>query len=278
MVAIARAIDISARVLILDEPTSSLDSDEVRAAVRDAAAPARRGHGDPVRHALPRPGLRDLGPHHRAAQRQLVGEYPAAELDHAALVAAMVGRDRCPTRDAGGARAHPAAAAARPPRAARARPRAARQRLEREPRDQARARSWASPGCSARAAPNSRACCSASTRRRGRDPRERRSRSRSPIRRTRSRIGLAFCPEERKTEGIVDDLSIRENIVLALQARTGLWRKLPAARSAASSPTAWRACSTSAPPDLDVPIGDALGRQPAEMPDRALARHATRAC
>ena len=29
MVAIARAIDISAKVLILDEPTSSLDADEV---------------------------------------------------------------------------------------------------------------------------------------------------------------------------------------------------------------------------------------------------------
>jgi simple sugar transport system ATP-binding protein len=38
--------------------------------------------------------------------------------------------------------------------------------------------------------------------------------------------GLALCPEERKTEGLVLDLSVRENIVLALQARTGLMPSL----------------------------------------------------
>jgi simple sugar transport system ATP-binding protein len=42
--------------------------------------------------------------------------------------------------------------------------------------------------------------------------------------------GLALCPEERKTEGIVAGLSVRENIVLALQARGGWWRALPRAR------------------------------------------------
>jgi simple sugar transport system ATP-binding protein len=40
------------------------------------------------------------------------------------------------------------------------------------------------------------------------------------------RAGLAFCPEERKTEGIVAELSVRENIVLALQARRGVFRHL----------------------------------------------------
>jgi simple sugar transport system ATP-binding protein len=33
--------------------------------------------------------------------------------------------------------------------------------------------------------------------------------------------GLALCPEERKTEGLIPDLSVRENITLALQARAG---------------------------------------------------------
>ena len=37
------------------------------------------------------------------------------------------------------------------------------------------------------------------------------------------RHGLAMCSEERKFDGIVADLSVRENIVLALQARLGLW-------------------------------------------------------
>jgi simple sugar transport system ATP-binding protein len=41
--------------------------------------------------------------------------------------------------------------------------------------------------------------------------------------------GFGFCPEDRKTDGIIGDLSVRENIVLALQARRG-WAK-PLSRS-----------------------------------------------
>lgn len=33
--------------------------------------------------------------------------------------------------------------------------------------------------------------------------------------------GIALCPEDRKAEGIVDDLSVRENIILAIQANKG---------------------------------------------------------
>jgi simple sugar transport system ATP-binding protein len=40
------------------------------------------------------------------------------------------------------------------------------------------------------------------------------------------RHGFGYCPEERKTEGIVADLTVRENIVLALQAKRGLHRPL----------------------------------------------------
>ncbi len=36
--------------------------------------------------------------------------------------------------------------------------------------------------------------------------------------------GVALCPEDRKVEGIIGPLTIRENIVLALQARRGWWR------------------------------------------------------
>lgn len=38
--------------------------------------------------------------------------------------------------------------------------------------------------------------------------------------------GFGFCPEDRKADGIVGDLSIRENIMLALQAKRGWWRRL----------------------------------------------------
>ncbi len=39
--------------------------------------------------------------------------------------------------------------------------------------------------------------------------------------------GFALCPEDRKTEGIVGDLSVRDNIALALQARRGWTRPIP---------------------------------------------------
>lgn len=40
------------------------------------------------------------------------------------------------------------------------------------------------------------------------------------------RLGLGFCPEERKTDGLVGQLSVRENIMLALQARRSWLRPL----------------------------------------------------
>jgi len=39
--------------------------------------------------------------------------------------------------------------------------------------------------------------------------------------------GIAFCPEDRKSEGVILDLSVRENILLAMQASRGLAGALP---------------------------------------------------
>jgi len=44
------------------------------------------------------------------------------------------------------------------------------------------------------------------------------------------RQGIAFCSENRKTEGVVAELTIRENIILALQAARGWTRPLPRRR------------------------------------------------
>ena len=41
---------------------------------------------------------------------------------------------------------------------------------------------------------------------------------------------FALCPEDRKIEGIVGDLSVRDNIILALQARQGWMRPIPRAK------------------------------------------------
>ncbi|MGD8455626.1 MAG: sugar ABC transporter ATP-binding protein [Anaerolineales bacterium] len=38
--------------------------------------------------------------------------------------------------------------------------------------------------------------------------------------------GTALCPEDRKAEGIVDDLTVRENIILAIQANKGWFKHL----------------------------------------------------
>ena len=72
------------------------------------------------------------------------------------------------------------------------------------------------------------------------------------------RHGLGFAPEERKTDGIVGALSLRENIVLALQARAGWLRKLPRARqdSIAAHYIALLGIRT---PDADKPIEQLSG-------------------
>jgi simple sugar transport system ATP-binding protein len=40
------------------------------------------------------------------------------------------------------------------------------------------------------------------------------------------KLGIALCPEDRKAEGVVGDLTIRENIILALQAHNGWFKFL----------------------------------------------------
>lgn len=41
------------------------------------------------------------------------------------------------------------------------------------------------------------------------------------------RLGFGLCPEDRKADGIIGDLSVRENIALALQARRGWLKRMP---------------------------------------------------
>jgi monosaccharide-transporting ATPase len=43
------------------------------------------------------------------------------------------------------------------------------------------------------------------------------------------RLGLALCSEDRKAEGILPNLSVRENLIVALQGKRGTWRALGAA-------------------------------------------------
>jgi simple sugar transport system ATP-binding protein len=70
--------------------------------------------------------------------------------------------------------------------------------------------------------------------------------------------GLAFSPEDRKADGIFGHLSIRDNIVIALQAKRGWARKLPGAKQqqVAEQFIAKLKIRTS---DADRPIGQLSG-------------------
>jgi len=72
------------------------------------------------------------------------------------------------------------------------------------------------------------------------------------------RQGLAMCPEERKHDGIVADLSVRENIALALQARMGLWRYLSRARQQELAERFVKALGIKTA-DIDTPIAQLSG-------------------
>src|SRR5699024_8007998 len=42
-------------------------------------------------------------------------------------------------------------------------------------------------------------------------------------------LGMGLLPDDRKAEGIIGDLSVRENIILALQAKRGMFHLIPRA-------------------------------------------------
>lgn len=41
------------------------------------------------------------------------------------------------------------------------------------------------------------------------------------------KLGMAYLPENRKDEGIIADLSVRENLIIALQAKQGIFKLIP---------------------------------------------------
>jgi len=70
--------------------------------------------------------------------------------------------------------------------------------------------------------------------------------------------GIGFCSEDRKHEGAILALSVRDNIILALQARNGLLHVIPHKRQQqiASDYVKWLGIKT---PDIDTPIGALSG-------------------
>jgi galactofuranose transport system ATP-binding protein len=229
MVAIARALGVSARVLILDEPTSSLDQNEVRELFA-------------VMHRLRDRGMAILFVTHFLEQvyavsdritvlrnGAVVGEFTCAALPPDALVAAMVGREVVPAtaRHAveGPDRDAPALLEARG---------LGRQGALHPVDLELRAGEVVGLGGLLGSGRTEMARLLFGLDRAGTG--EMRVNGETvEMRHPADAVayGFAMCPEERKTEGIIAGLSVCENIVLALQARGGWWRAMPRARQQA---------------------------------------------
>src|SRR5690606_12547693 len=70
--------------------------------------------------------------------------------------------------------------------------------------------------------------------------------------------GVVYSSENRRTEGIISDLSVQENIILALQAQRGALRKLSPTRQRELA-ASWVEALDVRPPDLDRPAGTLSG-------------------
>jgi galactofuranose transport system ATP-binding protein len=70
--------------------------------------------------------------------------------------------------------------------------------------------------------------------------------------------GIGFCPEDRKAEGLVAELSVRENIVLMLQTKRGWLRQLAGEEQNRLAETMIQALGI-ATPDAKKPVGQLSG-------------------
>jgi galactofuranose transport system ATP-binding protein len=71
-------------------------------------------------------------------------------------------------------------------------------------------------------------------------------------------LGVVYSSEDRRAEGIVGELSVRENIILALQADQGFLRRIPSSRQRELA-ASWIEALDIRPPDMERPAGTLSG-------------------
>jgi simple sugar transport system ATP-binding protein len=254
LVAIARAISTDVRVLVLDEPTSSLDLDECAELFRVIRDLKRRGVAilfvshflDQVYEICDRVTVLRDG--------KLVGEYLTREFLRIDLVHAMLGRsaDSLRTRS----RLHLADGRKEPYLSARAV--SARSRITGADVDLVEGEVLGVAGLLgsgrtelARAITGIDKLDAGIIRIQGTD--ESIAGPRSAI-----SLGIVYSSEDRRAEGIISELSVQENITLALQAERGVLRRIRPARQRELA-LSWVDALDIRPPDLDRPAGTLSG-------------------
>lgn len=217
MIAIARAVDVQAKILILDEPTSSLSAAEVEKLFEIMKMLKARGLGivfvthflDQVYAVTDRLTVLRNG--------EYVGTYETADLSRVELIGKMIGKEYEALEQA-------------PPAAARDSKAEEFLRLEHAGTGSISDVSFGlkrgevsgfSGLLGSGRSEIARLLFGADRRTSGKVYiEEKESSIKDPLEAIRS--GIAFCSENRKAEGIIGDLTIRENIIIALQAKRGL--------------------------------------------------------
>ncbi len=221
MVSIARAVDVDAKVLILDEPTSSLDNEEVQrlfAVMRDLK---KQGMGiifithflDQVFEMSDRLTVLRNG--------HLVGVYNASEITKLELVSSMIGKDLDEIFDLKRASIKKDA-----PVALEADHIGAPGKVEDISFTQQKGELLGFAGLLGSGRTETAEMIFGVTRMQ--DGTLKIDGHTVKINEPMDAIHhkIAFCPEDRKRDGIIGDLTIRENIALALQARRGMLRPM----------------------------------------------------
>jgi galactofuranose transport system ATP-binding protein len=236
MIAIARALDLRARLLVLDEPTASLDEKEVA----ELFAVMRRLRSDGlglvfVTHFLDQVyAISDSITLLRNGR--LVGEFSTAELPRLQLISKMLGRDvqdeagRAPSSERSEsiklADPRPANAPARPLLEARGISRHGA--VEGVNLALHRGEVTGLAGLLGSGRTETARLLFGIDRIDAGTVYLKGQRARIPSPRHAVQLGMAFCSEDRKSEGILPNLSVRENVIVALQAKRGAHRPLSA--------------------------------------------------
>ncbi|WP_198955120.1 sugar ABC transporter ATP-binding protein [Kineosporia sp. R_H_3] len=253
LVAIARAVSADVRVLVLDEPTSSLDADECAELFRVVRQFRSRGAAVLfVSHFLEQ--VYDLCDRVTVLRDgRFVGEYLTRELLRRDLVQAMLGDRHIPRRMAPALRV---AGPQEPPWLSvrgLVVPGVAGADLDLLPGEVLGVAGLLGSGRSelARAVTGVDRVLDGTLQVRGEErsftgPREAMA------------LGVVYSSENRRTEGIIGDLSVLDNITLALQAEQGVLRRLPEERRRELA-ASWVEALGIRPADLDRPAGTLSG-------------------